>query len=142
MLWRLCDFGIGRISITVGRVSRRRPRRGNHQTLLQKIDKKAKAISFGLASVPAKQALTKPVVDAVQAYLLVRPGAAVSGAVLVNTPTFERWYQVQTTTVAVARTTGADALLLRRLSGYQSTRDEISIAFVETSRTQEHRHCQ
>jgi hypothetical protein len=43
------------------------------KTLLQKIDKKAKAISFGLTSVPAKQALTKSVVDAVQAYLLARP---------------------------------------------------------------------
>jgi len=43
------------------------------KTLLQKIDKKAKAISFGLASVPAKQASTKPVIDAVQAYLLARP---------------------------------------------------------------------
>jgi hypothetical protein len=43
------------------------------KTLPQKIDNKASAISFGLAGVPAKQASTKPVIDAVQAYLLARP---------------------------------------------------------------------
>jgi hypothetical protein len=40
---------------------------------------------------------------------------AVSRAIPVNTPTLERRYQVQTITVAIACTTGVDALLLRRL---------------------------
>jgi hypothetical protein len=49
------------------------------KTLPQKIDKKATAISFDLAGIPAKQALTKSVIDAVQAYLLALPVVSGSG---------------------------------------------------------------
>jgi hypothetical protein len=80
MLWRLCDFGIGRIfdsplaaSVGGARVE------VITKTLLQKIDNGARAISFGLASVPAKAALTKSVSNAVQAYLLALPVVSGSG---------------------------------------------------------------
>ena len=50
---------------------------------------------------------------------------SVSGAVLVNTPTLERWQLVQTTTVAIACTTSAYALLFSGLSACQGIRAAI-----------------
>jgi hypothetical protein len=74
MLWRLCDFGIGRIfDHRWPRPSAAPASSSSPKPSSKKIDNKARVISFGLASVPAKQASTKPVIDAVQAYLLARP---------------------------------------------------------------------
>jgi hypothetical protein len=65
----------------------------------------------------------------------------VSGAVLVNTPTLERRQLVQMTTVPIACTTGAYALLLSGLCAPQGTSGAIGIARIESSNTQGQRHC-
>jgi hypothetical protein len=57
----------------------------------------------------------------------------VSGTVLVNTPTLERRQLVQTTTVAIACTAGAYALLLGGLCARQGTSGVIGIARIESS---------
>src|SRR5262245_19374001 len=64
------------------------------------------------------------------------------GTVLVNTPTLERWQLVQTTTVAIACTTGVYALLFSRLSGCEGTRGKIGAARIECSNTQRQKHCE
>jgi len=48
---------------------------------------------------------------------------------------------MQTTTVAVACTTGVYTLLLSRLSGRESTRGKIGVARTQCSNTQDHHHC-
>src|SRR5262245_23893981 len=64
------------------------------------------------------------------------------GTVLVNTPTLERRQPVQTTTVAIACTTGVYALLFSRLSGREGTRGKIGVARVECSNTQRQKRCE
>jgi len=74
--------------------------------------------------------------------ILVLSLTSVSGAVLVNIPTHERWRLVQTTTVAIACTTGVYALLFSRLSGREGMRGKISVARIECSNTQRQKHCE
>src|SRR5262245_60955873 len=64
------------------------------------------------------------------------------GTVLVNTPTLRLWQLVQTTTVAIACTTGVYALLFSRLSGREGTRGKIGVARIECANTQRQKHCQ
>src|SRR5262249_51737485 len=68
--------------------------------------------------------------------------ACVSGAVLVNIPTLERWRLFQTTTVAIACTAGVYAFLFSRLSGREGTRRKIGVAPIECSNTQRQKHCE
>jgi len=64
----------------------------------------------------------------------------VSGAVLVNTPTLERWQLVQMTTVAIACTTGVYALLFGRLRGDEGTSGKIVTRF-ERNDTRRQKRC-
>src|SRR6266446_2135669 len=74
--------------------------------------------------------------------ILVLNPSSVSGAVLVNIPTLERWRLVQTTTVAKACTAGVYAFLFSRLSGREVTRGKIGVARVECSNTQRQKRCE
>jgi hypothetical protein len=60
----------------------------------------------------------------------------VSGAVLVDTPTLERWQLLQTETVVIACATGVHALLLGGVSGCQDIEAELGIARIDPSDTQ------
>jgi hypothetical protein len=67
--------------------------------------------------------------------------ASVSGAVLVNILTLERWRLAQTTTVAIACTAGVYAFLFSGLSGREGTRGKIGVARLERSNAQRQKHC-
>ena len=54
--------------------------------------------------------------------------------------TLERRQLVQTTAVAIARTTGVQALVLARLCGREGPRGDISITGIECSNTQREKH--
>src|SRR5262249_18297079 len=57
-------------------------------------------------------------------------------------PTLERWQLIQTTTVAIACTTGVYAFPFSRLSGREGTRGKIGVARIECSNTQRQKHCE
>jgi hypothetical protein len=73
-----------------------------------------------------------------------RTSTSVSGAVLVNIPTLERWQLVQTTTVAIACTTRVYASP-HRLGGREGTRAYINITIsvtrIECFNTRQEKHC-
>src|SRR5262249_50075095 len=57
-------------------------------------------------------------------------------------PTLERLQLIETTTVAIACTTGVYASLFSRLSGREGTRGKIGVARIECSNTQRQKHCE